>query len=97
MRVKELRDKAKDLGVKGWWKMKKQDLLDAISLKQEDGTSKFFTIELWGREGHLVFPREAKNLNEVMREVPAWKQIHKNNYSFYKITLDNNVLRQSHL
>lgn len=97
MRVKELRDKAKDLGVKGWWKMKKQDLLDAISLKQEDGTIQFYTIELWGREGKLVFPREAKNLMEVMREVPAWKQIHKHNYSFYKITLDNKLIRQSNL
>lgn len=96
-RVKELREKAKDMGVKGWWKMKKQDLLDAISEKQEEGITQFYTIYLWGREGHLVFPREAKNLMEVMREVPKWKQIHKHQYSFYKITLDDNILRQSRL
>ena len=97
MRVKELRDKAKDLGVKGWWKMKKQELLDAISEKQSDGASNFYTIELWGKEGHLVFPREATNLMEIMRDIPAWKHIHRPQYSFYKITLDNSVLRQSHL
>ena len=97
MRVKELREQAKELGVKGWWKLKKQELLDAISEKQSSGVSKFYTIELWGREGHLVFPREATNLMEVMREVPKWKQIHKYQYQFYKITLDNSVLRQSHL
>jgi hypothetical protein len=96
-RVKELREKAKDMGVKGWWKMKKQDLLNAINEKQEEGITQFYTINLWGREGQLVFPREAKNLMEVMREVPKWKSIHKPNYTFYKITLDNNVLRQGHL
>ena len=96
-RVIELREKAKSLGIKGWWKMKKQDLLDNINQKQIEGVSKFYTIELWGRDGKLVFPKEASSLMEVMREVPKWKAMHINKYKFYKITLDNNLIRQSHL
>ena len=35
MKVLELKEKAKSLGIKGYYRMKKQELLDAIKLEEE--------------------------------------------------------------
>ena len=35
MKALELKEKAKSLGIKGYYKMKKQELLDAIKLEEE--------------------------------------------------------------
>ncbi len=34
--AKELKEMAKELGIKGWWEMKKVDLIEAIEKEQEE-------------------------------------------------------------
>ena len=64
MKVAELKEKAKSLGIKGYYKMKKQQLLDIIKSKEEaveevkkvEETKDNFFVKLIGNGGSIVLP-----------------------------------------
>ena len=95
--VKQLKKTARELGVKGYYNMKKQELLNAIYQKEEESGMEYYTLRFWGSAGSLSHPYRARNLSEIMRHFPAYRHMYKNKYQFFQIIKEEQILRTSKL
>ncbi len=77
MKVLELKEKAKSLGIKGYYKMKKQELLDAIfnaeqeekpdlHLVEKEEQSQFYTL-LKTKQTTIKIDIDAENIQQATR------------------------------
>ena len=66
MLIKELREKAKSLGIEGYSKMKKKELEEAIEFHFEDDV---YQVIMKNNEEQLQYPLEAKSKEEAIKEL----------------------------
>ncbi len=74
MKVLELKEKAKSLGIKGYYKMKKQELLDAIKEPESEQVEKQenYKCKFRKKDEIVEFSIHKETDKEALREFVKW-------------------------